>query len=79
MATEGLDSVELTERDLEQYQDELGFLLLGLAQMVSIFAIWFGVWPEQFGFPAALGYGFAAFFLLSGVFGFYLAFRSLTV
>jgi hypothetical protein len=63
---------------LHEHGDEYGFLILALAQLVSIFAFWFGSWPQSFGLPERLGLGFALFFFGSGVVGFYLSFRVLS-
>jgi hypothetical protein len=67
------------EGHLRGYEDEIGFVLLGLAQIVSIFAVWFGSWPSAFAMPPTLAYSFMMFFLGAGAFGFYLSFRMLSV
>lgn len=78
MSTNEIRGRQRVEGALAGYEDEVGFLLLGLAQLVSIFAVWFGSWPRAFAMPARYGLTFSGFFLASGVFGFYLAFRFLS-
>ena len=61
--------------------DWAGFVMLGLAQFVTIFAIWMGLWPTAFGVTggSALARGLAALFTLGGALGFFLAFRTLSL
>lgn len=58
-----------------------GFVMLGLAQLVTMFAIWMGLWPTAFGITggSALAKGLAALFTLGGALGFLLAFRTLSL
>jgi heme/copper-type cytochrome/quinol oxidase subunit 1 len=66
--------------DVEE-DDWAGFLMLGLAQLVTIFAIWMGLWPTAFGITAgsSLAKALAALFTLGGALGFFLAFRALSL
>ena len=58
---------------------ELGFVMLALSQLVSFFGIWFGYWPRAFGMTATIGQGASLFFVVCGVVGFFLAFRTLSL
>lgn len=66
--------------DLEE-DDWAGFVMLGLAQLVTIFAIWMGLWPTAFGITggSTLAKSLAALFTLGGALGFFLAFRTLSM
>lgn len=62
-------------------EHEAAFLVLGLAQFVSIFGLWLGFYPGAFNLTgrSALSTGLAIFFLGAGTIGFYLAFVYLTL
>lgn len=66
---------------LDDHTDEAGFLMLGLAQIVTMFALWMGLWPAAFGIPkgSALATILGTAFTLAGAGGFYLAFRTLSL
>lgn len=69
--------IELDERFGDRTV-EAGFLTLGLAQLITTFAFWIGLWPGAFGIHHAptLAVVLAVLFALAGALGFYLAFRA---
>lgn len=69
--------IELDEQ-FGHRSDEAGFVTLGLAQIVTTFAFWIGLWPEAFGIDHAsrMALVLAVLFGIGGVLGFYLAFRA---
>lgn len=66
---------------LDGHEHGVGFLVLALAQFVSIFGFWLGYYPAAFRLPEGtlLSGGLAGFFLAAGAVGFYLAFSYLTM
>lgn len=79
MGTETRDVGESTATLSGNGRTEAGFLMLALAELCGIFGAWFGFWPAAFGMSTAYGSAFAAFFVASGVVGFYLSFRTLSL
>jgi len=65
----------------EENTDEAGFVMLGLAQMVCIFAFWMAFWPSAFGLPrtSRVGTGLGVLFGIGAMTGFYMAFRALSL
>lgn len=62
-------------------EEAAGFLMLGLAQLVCIFAFWMALWPQSFGVEQSslLGVLLGVLFGAAAVVGFYLAFQALSV
>lgn len=58
--------------------DEAGLVTLVLAQVITTFAFWIGVWPAAFGVhrTPTLAVVLAVLFGIAGALGFYLAFRA---
>lgn len=70
--------IELDEQ-FEGRSNEAGLLTLGLAQVVTTFALWIGLWPEAFGIRGASGLTevLAVLFVAAGALGFYMALDAL--
>lgn len=66
------------EAGADDYRQEAGFVVLGLAQLLVMFGVWMGVWPASFGAGVDQGVGAGAVLLLAGVAGLYLAFDLLS-
>jgi hypothetical protein len=62
-------------------KEAAGFVMLGLAQLVCIFAFWMAIWPSSFGVNSSseLGLLFGGLFGAAAAVGFYLAFQALSL
>lgn len=77
--TGGAASTGVPTDGVVQPADGAGLLMLGLAQMVSIFSFWMALWPAAFGLPrsSSMGAWLGLAFGTSALIGFYLGFRTL--
>lgn len=69
--------IELNEQFGDR-TDEAGYLTLVLAQAITTFAFWIGIWPAAFGVhrTPTLAVLLAVLSGIAGALGFYLAFRA---